>query len=136
VPCDEHDPNVVSQIMLVRAYNFPQPTPNTIADNCTAKAPADDKTGTRRARTFHCESAKSNQLAALGSAFAFYAFKIRIARQPARLWERKRTYFWHTSVDLTARDALTLFCMAKVCPRNRSQEDSLQANDAPRLRSG
>jgi hypothetical protein len=26
--------------------------------------------------------------------------------------------------------------MAKVCPRNRSQEDSLQANDAPRLRSG
>src|SRR5439155_968320 len=48
-PCNEHNPNVISQIELVCPHNFPQSAPNTIANNCAAQTPADHKTGARYA---------------------------------------------------------------------------------------
>ncbi len=66
--------------MLMLAHNFPQTASNTIANNCTAEAPAGKKTDARRARILHCESAEHHEFAALEMAPFFYTIKLRRAR--------------------------------------------------------
>jgi len=38
LPGNEHHPKAFSQVMLVLAHNFPQTTPNTIANSCASYA--------------------------------------------------------------------------------------------------
>jgi hypothetical protein len=47
---NEHDPKIVSQMMLVQAHKFPQTTPNTIASNRATEMTRRNKPYAARAR--------------------------------------------------------------------------------------
>jgi hypothetical protein len=117
--------------MLMPAHNFPQATPDTIANNRAAKAPARNKADARRAGILHREDAEHHELAAFLVAGLLYTIELPSARYAPRFWERKRTGSSH--LDYRSNNPQSRGrCLpySKSLPLKHSREDSLQVNDA------
>jgi hypothetical protein len=57
-PCNKHNPNVLSQIMLVPANNLPQTPPDTIASYCASEATRGNKANARQTGIIDTRRAK------------------------------------------------------------------------------
>jgi hypothetical protein len=73
--CNNHNPHILSQIVLVLSHNFFQTTPNTIASNRASQATRRDKADSKQARIRHNGCAKYQQFAGPGNTISFYVLE-------------------------------------------------------------
>jgi hypothetical protein len=82
-PRNNHNPKVLSQIMLVPADNLPQTAADAIASDCASEAARSNKADARKAGVLDSHSAKHQQFAAHHQAVSFYALIFWCLRQAA-----------------------------------------------------
>jgi hypothetical protein len=75
--------------MLMLAHNFPQTTPDTIANHRVSEMTSSDEPNTTRAGILDHAYAEREQFTAPHQAVSFDALKFRRVRQAASFWERK-----------------------------------------------
>ena len=74
-PCNNHEPDIPSQIVLMLSHNFSQATPNAIASNRASQVTRGDKAGPKQPGIPHNNRPKYQQLAPQGKAIASYVLK-------------------------------------------------------------
>jgi hypothetical protein len=84
---NNHNPKVLSQIMLVPTHNLPQTTADTIASDCPSETARGNKAGARQAGILDSRRAKHQQFAAPHQAVSFYALEFGRSRQATLLWK-------------------------------------------------